>query len=74
MKEVPFLLCHYIGLSLDIPRTDGQDVREFADKLAGVAPEAFGRLQQAATIQKTTTTLVVIKEISSVGLLVILLP
>lgn len=61
MKEVPFLLCHNIGLSLDIPRTDGQDVREFADKL-GVTPEAFGRLQQAATIQKTTTTSVVIKE------------
>jgi len=61
MKEVPFLLLHNICLSLDVPRVgDGKDVRDFADKL-GVKHEEFERLQQAAAIEKTTTTSVIIK-------------
>lgn len=45
--EMPFKLLHDICLSLDIPRTDGKDVRMLADKL-GIIGLNFDRLKQAA--------------------------
>lgn len=45
--EMPFKLLHDICLSLDIPRTDGKDVRLLADKL-GIIGLNFDRLKQAA--------------------------
>ena len=46
---------------LDVERTDGQDVREFADKL-GITVSEFCLLRQKAFILQTTTTSVVLKE------------
>ena len=61
MRELPFLLQHKICLMLDVERTDGQDVREFADKL-GITVSEFCLLRQKAFILQTTTTSVVLKE------------
>lgn len=60
MKEVPFRLLYNICLTLDVNRGDGKDVRELAENL-GITTEEFERFQQAASIQKTTTTSVVIE-------------
>ena len=62
MNQVPFCHLHKICLTLDIKRgTDGRDVREFASKLKIPVPE-FERLQQAAEIQRTTTTSVILAQ------------
>ena len=61
MNQVSFRLLHKIYLTLDIKRADGRDVREFASKLNIPVPE-FERLQQAAEIQRTTTTSVILSQ------------
>ena len=62
MNQVPFCHLHKICLTLDIKRgADGRDVREFACKLNIPFPE-FERLQQAAEIQRTTTTSVILAQ------------
>ena len=62
MQEMPFCLHHNVCLQLDIQRSDGKDVRLFAEKL-GIKPREFERLQQSAMfIQKTTTASVILKE------------
>ena len=61
MQEAPFCLQHNVCLQLDIPRSDGKDVRLFAEKL-GIKTREFERLQQSAAIQKTATTSVILKE------------
>ena len=62
MQEAPFCLQHNVCLQLDIPRSDGKDVRLFAEKL-GIKTKEFERLQQSAvSIQKTTTSSVILKE------------
>ncbi|XP_022783802.1 uncharacterized protein LOC111324496 isoform X2 [Stylophora pistillata] len=45
--EMPFKLLYDMCLSLDIPRTDGKDIRMLADKL-GITGRNFDRLKQAA--------------------------
>ena len=61
MQEAPFRLQHNICLELDIRRSDGTDVRLFAEKM-GIKTKEFERLQQSASIQKTTATSVILKE------------
>jgi len=62
MNQVPFRHLHKICLTLDIKReADGRDVREFASKLNIPVPE-FKRLQQAAEIQRTTTSSVILAQ------------
>lgn len=59
MQEVPFHLYHNVCLELDILRVDGKDVREFASKQGITVPEC-ARLQQAAKVQNTTTTSIIL--------------
>jgi len=61
MQEVPFHLYHKVCLELDIPRFDGKDVRQFASKQGITVPEC-ARLQQAAKIQNTTATSIILRQ------------
>ena len=60
MQEVPFRLYQDVSLDLDITRADGKDVREFASKQNISVSLEHARLQQAAKIQDTTTTSVIL--------------
>lgn len=61
MQEVPFHLYHKVCLELDISRFDGKDVREFASKQDFTVPD-YARLQQAAKIENTTTTSIILQQ------------
>ena len=61
MQEVPFHLYHKVCLELDISRFDGKDVREFASKQDFTVADC-ARLQQAAKIQNTTTTSIILQQ------------
>ncbi|XP_068724865.1 uncharacterized protein [Montipora capricornis] len=62
MLEVPFLLLHKIYLSLDIKRSDGNDIRQFADKL-DISVKEFDGLEQMAKVKQVTTSEVILKEV-----------
>lgn len=62
MLEVPFMLLHKICLTLDIKRVDGNDIRQFADKL-DISVEEFDRLEQMAKVKQVTTSEVILKEV-----------
>ena len=62
MLEAPFLLLHKIYLRLDIKRSDGNDIRQFADKL-GISVKEFDGLEQMAKVKQVTSSEVILKEV-----------
>ena len=62
MLEVPFLLLHKIYLMLDIKRSDGNDIRQFANIL-DITVNEFDCLQQMAKVKQVTSSEVILKEV-----------
>ena len=60
--EVPFQLLHKICLTLDIKRSDGNDIRQFADKL-DISVKEFDGLEQMAKVKQVTSSEVILKEV-----------
>ena len=62
MLKVPFLLLHNIYFTLDRKRSDGNDIRQFADKL-GITVMEFDRLEQMAKCREVTSSELILKEV-----------
>ncbi|XP_068694898.1 uncharacterized protein [Montipora foliosa] len=62
MLEVPFLLLYNIYFMLDIKRSDGNDIRQFADKL-GITVQEFDRLEHMAKFEGKTSSELILKEV-----------
>lgn len=60
MQDLPCSLIDMIGVKLDVQRSSGNDIRQFADKL-GISSQMFDCLQQQAFIQRTSTTSIILK-------------
>lgn len=69
MQDLPFSLIHIIGLKLDVKRSSGNDVRQFADKLGIRGQNMFECFQQQAVIKGTSTTSIILKEKFAAGTL-----
>ena len=62
MLEVPFQLLHKIYLMLDIKRSDGNDIRQFANIL-DITVKEFDCLEQMAKVKQVTSSEVILKEV-----------
>ncbi|XP_068724791.1 tumor necrosis factor receptor superfamily member 16-like isoform X2 [Montipora capricornis] len=62
MLDVPFLLLHRICLMLDIKRSDGNDIRQFAN-IVNITVQEFDCLEQMAKVKQVTSSEVILKEV-----------
>ncbi|XP_068694894.1 uncharacterized protein [Montipora foliosa] len=61
MLDVPFPLLHRIYLMLDIKRSDGNDIRQFAN-IVDITVQEFDCLEQMAKVKQVTSSEVIFKK------------